>query len=242
MPRESYTYQHLKREIGRAISRYDMLQDGDRVAVGLSGGKDSLTLLWFLHERLARIPIGYELVAIFLDPGFEGGFSAALEAFCGHNGYDLRVEHTDFGVRAHGPANRENPCFLCSRLRRRRLFEMAEELNCNKVALGHNKDDFIETLFMNMCYAGELSTMLPYQTFFEDKFKLIRPLVYAPADVIRRFAAERRFPDFVNPCPSARASKRSEIRDLLAGLYRGNRKIRGNLFRALHNVKRDYLL
>ena len=94
------------------------------------------------------------------------------------------METTDFGVVAHSPENRENPCFLCSRLRRKRLFEIADELNCTKLALGHHKDDIIETLFMNMCYAGEISTMKPSQSFFEGKFTVIRPLAYADEDSI----------------------------------------------------------
>ena len=146
-----------------------MISDGDKIAVGLSGGKDSLTLMWFLNERLPRIPIDYELYAIYIDPGFEGSFSKELEEYCIEAGYNLIVEHTDNGPLAHSSKNRENPCFLCSRLRRKRLFEIADELGCRKLALGHHKDDIIETLFMNICYAGEISTMVPSQTFFQEK-------------------------------------------------------------------------
>lgn len=242
MPKHSYTYRVLKRAIGRALHRYDMLSQGDRIAVGLSGGKDSLTLLWFLRERLPRIPIDYELLAIYIDPGFAGGFGPDLQAYCADRDYALKVAYTDYGVLAHSEQNRENPCFLCARLRRKRLFEIAAEEGCNKIALGHNKDDLIETLFMNICYAGEISTMLPAQSFFEDKFRLIRPLAYADADTIRRFSREKGFPEFVNPCPSAQVSKRREIRNMLGGLYRSNRKIKGNIFRSMHHVKSDYLL
>jgi tRNA 2-thiocytidine biosynthesis protein TtcA len=219
-----------------------MLSHGDRIAVGLSGGKDSLTLLWFLQERLPRIPIDYELIAIYIDPGFEGGFGPELQTYCAERGYTLKVAYTDYGILAHSERNRENPCFLCARLRRKRLFEIAVEAGCNKIALGHNKDDLIETLFMNMCYAGEISTMIPIQSFFGDEFRLIRPLAYADANSIRRFAREKGFPEFVNPCPSAQVSKRREIRDMLDRLYRSNRKIKGNVFRAMHHVRLDYLL
>jgi len=219
-----------------------MIADGDRILVGLSGGKDSFTLLWMLMERLERIPINYELAAAYIDPGFEEGFSEPLAEYWNKTGVQLKIEHTDHGILAHSSQNRENPCFLCARLRRKRLFEIADELGCNKLALGHHKEDIIETLFMNICYAGEISTMMPAQSFFQGKFTLIRPLAFVDEDVIRRFAGENGCPDFINPCPSAKVSKRQEIKGLLQRLYRSNRKIKGNIFRAMSHVKTDYLL
>ena len=242
LPISSSKYKALNRDFGKAVHRYEMLQDGDRIVVGLSGGADSLTMMWMLSERLARIPINYELYAVHIDPGFEGSFSDALESYCADKGFSLRVEHTDYGVLGHSSSNRENPCFLCSRLRRKRLFEIADELACNKVALGHNKDDIIETLFINICYSGEISTMVPSQPFFDGKFTVIRPLAFADEKRIREFAREQNFPEFVNPCPSADNSKRQEIKAVLKGLYRTNNKIKGNIFRAMSHVKPDYLL
>jgi len=228
--------------MGQALHHYQMISDGDRIVVGVSGGADSLTLMRMLMERLARIPIRYELFAVYIDPGFEGSFAEPLEIYCEKVGFPLRVEYTDYGVLGHSSDNRENPCFLCSRLRRKRLFEIAAELDCNKLALGHNKDDLIETLFMNICYAGEISTMLPVQTFFQQKFALIRPLAYADEDLIRRFARDQRFPDFINPCPTAATSKRREIKLMLNQLYLSNKKIKGNIFRSMSHVKLEYLL
>jgi len=219
-----------------------MIADGDRILVGLSGGKDSFTLLWMLMERLERIPINYELAAAYIDPGFEEGFSEPLAEYWNKTGVQLKIEHTDHGILAHSSQNRENPCFLCARLRRKRLFEIADELGCNKLALGHHKEDIIETLFMNICYAGEISTMMPAQSFFQGRFTLIRPLAFVDEDVIRRFAGEKGCPVFINPCPSAKVSKRQEIKGLLQRLYRSNRKIKGNIFRAMSHVKTDYLL
>jgi tRNA 2-thiocytidine biosynthesis protein TtcA len=219
-----------------------MISDGDRILVGLSGGKDSFTLMWMLNERLERIPIKYELSAVYIDPGFEEGFSEPLAEYWDRTGLELKIEHTDYGILAHSSQNLENPCFLCSRLRRKRLFEIADELGCNKVALGHNKDDIIETLFMNICYAGEISTMLPSQSFFQERFTLIRPLAFVDEDVIRRFAKEKGCPDLINPCPTAKVSKRQEIKRLLQQLYRSNKKVKGNIFRAMSHVKTDYLL
>jgi tRNA 2-thiocytidine biosynthesis protein TtcA len=219
-----------------------MISDGDRILVGLSGGKDSFTLMWILNERQSRVPINYELFAVYIDPGFEKGLSEPIADYWNKTGFELGVEHTDYGILAHSSQNRENPCFLCSRLRRKRLFEIADEFGCNKLALGHNKDDIIETLFMNICYAGEISTMMPFQTFFQERFTLIRPLAFVDEDVIGRFAKEKGWPVFVNPCPSAKVSKRQEIKTLLKQLYKSNRKVKGNIFRAMSHVKTEYLL
>ena len=219
-----------------------MISDGDRIAVGVSGGKDSLTLMEILTERKARIPINYELIALYIDPGFKESFSEPLQAYCHEKDYSLRIEYTDHGILGHSPENRENPCFLCARLRRKRLFELADELGCTKLALGHNKDDIIETLFLNMCYAGEISTMVPSQSMFKDKFTVIRPLAFVDEQTIRRFAAERRFPELINPCPTAKVSKRKDIKNLLNELYRSNRKVKGNIFRAMSHVNTAYLL
>ena len=237
-----YTYKALNRAMGKALHRYGMICDGDRIVVGVSGGADSLTLMLMLSERQKRIPINYELFAVYIDPGFDDSFAEPLKSYCDRLGFTLRIELTDYGVLGHSPTNRENPCFLCSRLRRKRLFEIAAELDCNKLALGHNKDDVIETLFMNICYAGEISTMLPAQNFFDKRFTLIRPLAFADEDWIRRFAREQHFPDFENPCPTARTSKRREIKLLLKHLYHSNKKVKGNIFRAMSNVRPEYLL
>lgn len=242
MPKATGTYKALNRAVSKALRTYGMIADGDRILVGMSGGKDSLTLLWSLADKLPRSPAGYDLFPVYVDPGFGADFIGRLEAFCRDLGYPLRTEYTDHGIRAHSRENRENPCFLCARLRRRRLFEMAESLGCTKIALGHHKDDIIETLFMNICFAGEISTMVPVQPFFEGRFTIIRPLALAQEDLIRRFSREQGFPEGENPCPSASRSRREEIKGLLNQLYRKNSKVRGNIFRALSRVKPDYLL
>jgi tRNA 2-thiocytidine biosynthesis protein TtcA len=219
-----------------------MIADGEKLAVGLSGGKDSLALIWILKNRIRHIPVNYELTAVYIDPGFKGGFARELVAHCEKLGIELIVEHTDHGLVAHSAENRENPCFLCSRLRRKRLFEIAEGIGAKKIALGHHKDDIIETLFLNMFYSGEISTMSPRQEFFKGAMTIIRPLAFLDEDIIRKFSELMAFPVFVNPCPSARRSKRHAIKKMLTQLYRSNRKIRGNIFRALHHVRLDYLL
>jgi tRNA 2-thiocytidine biosynthesis protein TtcA len=233
----------LNRAIGKAIHDYAMVQDGDRILVGLSGGADSLSLLWMLADRKRRVPVRYDLSAAHLDLGFGGeGASDALKAFCSRLGVPLRVELTDYGIQGHSPSNRENPCFLCARLRRKRLFEIADELGCRSLALGHNQDDIIETLFLNMFYAGEISTMLPAQTLFNGRFTIIRPMAYADKDVINRFARDQQLPVSENPCPTSKRSRRQSVKQMLQELYRGNHKIKGNIFRAMRNVKSEYLL
>lgn len=239
---KSRTYKALNRAVGKALHQYQMIADGDRIAVGLSGGKDSLSLMRILRDRQAYVPIKYELFGIYIDPGFPGGFSASLAKYCSQKKDYLRVEHTQYGLIAHSSQNRENPCFLCSRRRRKRLFEISAELGCSKLALGHNKDDIIATLFLNICYAGEISSMVPAQTFFNGKLTIIRPLALVDEETIRRFAAENEFPEFFNACPTAKTSKRQEIKTLLLSLYRKNKKIKGNIFRSMSHVKNEYLL
>ena len=236
-----YTYKHIKKFTGKALYKYNMISNGEKIAVGLSGGKDSLSLMFFLNDRLSRVPVKYELFAIYIDPGFDDSFAHELAVYCNSAGYNLVVEKTNNGVLAHSKKNRENPCFLCSKLRRKRLFEIADELGCRKLALGHTKDDFIETLFLNMCYAGEIGTMLPYQKLFKGQFSIIRPFVFVDEDMIKNFVLENDIPVFKNLCPSANKSKRSEIKELLNNLYQSNKNIKGNLFTSMGKIKQDYL-
>lgn len=228
--------------MGKALHTYAMIRDGDRIAVGLSGGKDSWALLYILAERQRRVPIQYSLSAVHIDPGFGGPAPTAIKDFIRSMGIDIRIDYTDFGVVAHSSENRENPCFLCSRRRRQRLFEIADELGCNKVALGHHKDDLIETFLLNIIYAGEISTMVPYQPFFGGKLTVIRPLAYTDESALIRFGQMMQWPVIENPCPSAGNSKRQEIKSLLDGLYHSNKNIRGNIFRAMRHIKTEYLL
>jgi tRNA 2-thiocytidine biosynthesis protein TtcA len=232
----------INRDIGRALHQYDMIRDGDRILVGVSGGKDSITLLWYLKERLRRIPVTYQLYPVYVDPGFPQGFAAGLKEWIDAWDLELRVDYSDCGIVAHSSGNLENPCFLCSRRRRQRLFEIAAELHCNKLAFGHHKDDILETFFINICYTGVMGTMCPVQTMFEGRFQIIRPMAFVDEERIRRFAADRNFPEFHNPCPTAETSKRREIKDVLNRLYQGNKKIKDNIFRSLSHVNRDYLL
>jgi tRNA 2-thiocytidine biosynthesis protein TtcA len=227
--------------LGKAARQFDMIEAGDRVAVAVSGGKDSLALLFMLKARLKWIPIRYELLAIHLDMGFAGTSPLEIARFCRELEVPFHFEKTDYGIMAHSQENRENPCFLCAWKRRKHLFQLSEPLRFNKLALGHNKDDLIETLFLNMFYSGELSTMMPKQSLFKQRLTLIRPLILLEEKEIKAFARRKGFPELPNPCPSAGRSSRQGIKEILNGLYAGNRKIKGNIFHALSHCRPEYL-
>jgi tRNA 2-thiocytidine biosynthesis protein TtcA len=237
-----FVEKEMRRLTGKAIHSRKMIADGDHVMVAVSGGKDSLALLWLLRERIRRVPIDYRLTAVHVDPGFGTGSADRIESFFKEHGFEYRIIRTDIGPRAHGPENRENPCFLCSRMRRKSLFEAAAELGCGRIALGHHKNDIIETFFLNLFYGASISTIQPVQELFNGRLILIRPLYLVDEDLLRRFTQSMGWDAVDLGCPTSESSKRRQIKDMLNTLYRTNRKIKGNIFHALHNVNTDYLL
>ena len=232
--------------LGKAVHHWRMIENNDRILVGISGGKDSLALFHLLVSLKKKAPVVFELVPAYIDPGFDNSFAKKLDSYINerykeaHQG--MVVEQTNYGTFAHSDENKENPCFLCSRLRRKRLFELAREHGCKKLALGHNKDDLIETLFINIFYAGKIGTMKPNQSFFGGRFDIIRPLSYIEKHEINSFADVCDLPEFVNACPSAGYTKRQDVADMLERMYRQNKHIKGNIFRAMGNIATDYLL
>jgi tRNA 2-thiocytidine biosynthesis protein TtcA len=235
---------HLRKRLEQTLIKHQMLTTGDRLLIGISGGADSFTLLTLLTGPLLFVPKPDFVLAVHVDMGFDEGIHAAgLEDFLREKGIDYRIEKTQIGPLAHSDFNRKaSPCFLCSRLRRRKLFELAREFRCNKLALGHNKDDVIETFLLNVFFAREISTMIPSQSYFRGEFRLIRPLAYIEEALIKRFAREESLPVVNNPCPSAGKTKRAYIKNLLKELEAENRNVKENIFKALKNVKPDYLL
>ena len=227
--------------MGKGIHSREMIADGDHILVAVSGGKDSMSLLWLLRERIRRIPIDYRLTAVHVDPGFGTDSGGRMESFFMKHGFEYRIITSDFGPRAHSPENRENPCFLCSRLRRKAIFTLAGEIDCNKIAFGHHKDDLIETFFLNIFYGASVSTMLPVQEFFNGKLIAIRPFYLIEEGKISKYAKGMDWSEIDLGCPTAGSSKRYEIKMMLNQLYRTNRKIRGNIFHALQNIKPEYL-
>ena len=227
--------------MGKAIGRFDLIEDGDRLLVCVSGGFDSMVLLHLLHTRLAFIPVSYDLHVLHIDLGFPGGKSDALEDFLKKTGLPYTRVRSKIGPLAHSEANWENPCFMCSRMRRKLIFQNAKELGYYKIVMGHNRDDVLETFFLNMAFSGEISTMVPRQTFFGGEFLIIRPFYLIDEDIIRRYARKHGIPAFEDGCPTGGNSKRALIRHWLESLYPHNRRIKGTLFHALSNVKPDYL-
>jgi tRNA 2-thiocytidine biosynthesis protein TtcA len=238
----AYWEKEIRSLMGKAIHRYGLIQDGDRILVGVSGGKDSLTLLHLLNERRNRIPIHYELIPVHIDLGFDTGRAEILKDLFESKDLSYRIEFTDIGKRANSSENRENPCFLCSWERRKRLFHLAHHFKCNKIALGHHQDDIIETFLLNIFYSAEISAMLPLQTLFKGKITLIRPLALLEEKRIERFAREKGLPFGASGCPVSGKTKRKEVKELIETLTKKNRKIRGNIFRSLSNINMEYLL
>jgi len=238
-------YRRLRKLFEQAVLDYQMLQEGDRVLVGVSGGVDSLSLLALLSGPKIAVTEDISLVAVHLDLGFEKNGKKNWNRLKRHF-QELEcgcvMEKTQIGVWAHGAENRKNPCFLCARLRKKRLFEIAQRTGCTKIALGHHKDDIVETFFLNVLFSREISTMVPNQEVFDGKFRIIRPLAYIDEFLLKTFARESQLPVMADFCPTSRISKRAVVKKMLAQLEREHRGIRDNVFKALSNVKSEYLL
>lgn len=234
---------HLKKWLEKAVLDFGMIQEGDRLLVGVSGGADSLALLDLLNTPMLYIPNDFSILAVNVDLGFDPDYPAypILEKYLRDEGYEYYMEKTEIGPFAHGEKNRKNPCFLCSRLRRKRLFEIAGEHGCNKVALAHHKDDIIETLMINILYGREISTMMPRQDIFGGKMSIIRPLAYIREELVKKYSRERGFPVTDTGCPTSRTSRRALVKKLLREFEKDNGNIRENIFKALRHVKPDYL-
>ena len=231
----SHAAKEIKRLMGKAIYQCNMIEDGDRILVAVSGGQDSISLLWLLKERLSRIPITYDLTAVHVELGFRNDTGKKMEHFFTANGFNFCIIKGGFGPFAHSRENRENPCFLCSRLRRKAIFEKAGELDCNKIAFGHHRDDSIETFFLNLLFAGSMSTLNPCQELFDGTLTIIRPLYLLNSSTIKKYAEEMGFPTIECGCPTSPSSKRAQIRSLLSNLYQTNKKIKGNIASALQS-------
>lgn len=237
-------HEFLRKNIELAVNDFQMIQPGDRILVGISGGADSFTLLKVLSGRKIFIPQDITLIPAYVDLGFRGDDTShidSLQSYFEQNGYEYHIDRTAIGLYAHSEKNRKKPCFLCSRMRRTRLFEIADKFNCKKIALGHHKDDIIETLLINIFFAREIATMNPNQPFFKGKYHVIRPLVYVLEKKIKRYAEMNEFPVFENRCPSAKTSHRNIIKTILQDLERKHKGVKENIFKSLRQVKRNYI-
>jgi tRNA 2-thiocytidine biosynthesis protein TtcA len=219
---------------GKAMHGWRMLEDGDNILLGLSGGKDSLSLLWLLAERRRRIPINFTVKAVHVEMGYHTVDHKALAGFCEGLGVEFHLIGSDYGPRAHSPENREkSPCFFCAFHRRRELFQSARRLGCAKIALAHQQDDILETFMMNLLYAGSMGTMLPVQPFFQGEITVIRPLALINASQTGQFCRKKGLPLQPPCCPSSARGKRFESRQWLESLYAQNRRVRSSFWHAI---------
>ena len=228
--------------VGRAMHLYRMLADGDRVMIAVSGGVDSLVLSWLLKEWLRKAPIRYELLAVHLDMGFGGAEYDLVREQLRRIDLPMLMERTDFGHRALAAENGKNGCYHCARQRRNRLFSLAEEHHCNKLAFGHHQEDIIETFFLNLFYGGNLSAMAPRQELFGGKLALIRPLAMVGKKQIVALGQSLGITPVANPCPLAADSRREKIRSWLTPMYENDPALKATIFASLGNVRTDYLL
>lgn len=245
---------NLSKLMGLAINDYDMIKNGDRIAVGLSGGMDSLALLLLLHERLDRIPAGYELFPVFVD-NFNGEnmehnirIESLKNCVLEKTGLEMEViKITAVKTLTAENSKHGDTCFLCSRKRRTELIKFASNHGCVSLALGHHMDDIVETSLMNMFYGRELSSMLPRLDLFGGKMSLIRPLCYINKTRIESYiyAREETLPVFGEVCPSKMIRhdlRREKMRDLIKTLTPKIPGFTKNIFAAFRNPKADYLL
>jgi len=219
---------------------YEMLADGDRLLIGVSGGVDSLVVAWVLDLWRRKAPINYDIEAIHLDLGFTDSAHEPVENQIKQLAIPYSIDKTSYGSDSYTDKP-ENACFNCARLRRNHLFNLARKQGNSAIVLGHHKDDIIETFFLNMLYGGNISTMLPKQMLFNNSLKIIRPLSYLTKEQVLALAGLANIVPVKNPCPLSEKSKRGEVRLLLDSLYKQNPTFRNNIFASLANVRTDYL-
>ncbi len=217
----------------KAIEHYNMIDEGDKIAVALSGGKDSITLLMGLKALQRFYPKNFEIVAISVNPGFEFFNSDFLKNTCSKIGVEFIEAKSDIKEIVFDIRKEKNPCSLCANLRRGILNSTAIEHSCNKLALGHNEDDVLETFFLNMLYAGNLNTFAPVSYMDRSQITLIRPLVYAPEKEIKKFIKRHNIEVMPKNCPMDGISKREEIKDMLYNLTVQIPNVRANLMGAI---------
>jgi tRNA 2-thiocytidine biosynthesis protein TtcA len=234
----------LLHQVGRAIQEFGLIEDGDRILVGVSGGKDSFTLLYLLQRLRERAPIRFDLVACNLDQGHPGFPAQRLEEYLRAQGCEVRMLREDtYSVVKRLTAEGATACAVCSRLRRGILYTAAAEMGCSKIALGHHRDDLIESLLLSMIFAGKIRTMPPKLRADDGRNIVIRPLCFAAEVDIAAFAESAGFPIIpCNLCGSQENLQRKRVKDLLSELERDHPGVRASLFAALGNVMPMHLL
>jgi len=221
----------------KAIENYTMIEENDKIAVGLSGGKDSITLLMGLKALQRFYPKKFDIIAVTVDSGFDSFDSSFLENLCKELEIPIFIEKTDIKEIVFDVRKEKNPCSLCANLRRGVLNSIAKREGCNKLALGHNEDDVLETFFLNLLYAGNLSTFAPISYMDRSEITLIRPLVYISEKDIRSFVKRNDIKVMKKNCPMDGKSKREDLKILLKDLTLKIPTLRANLMGAIKRAE-----
>lgn len=229
--------QYIRKQMGRAITDYSMINERDRILIAVSGGKDSLCLLEMLKARQGFSPVKYEIFPVHFNE--EEKNASMLEKYFKKNKYPYLIVKQ---IEKPRKKQRKSTCFNCSWERRKRLFQIAAELKCNKIAFAHHMDDIIQTTLMNLFFMGEISTMGPYQELFDGNCHIIRPLAYVPEKAISAYSKARGFPKMPAKCPYGKDSARKFIADEIKRIEKRSPEVRKNIFRALKRIRSDYLL
>ncbi len=225
----------------KAIQEFDLIQDGDKIAVGVSGGKDSLVLLEGLVRLKRFIGIDYEVTAITLDPRFGGidGDYSSVEEMCQRLGVDFILKRTHIGEIVFDVRQETNPCSLCARMRRGALHDAAKEAGCNKIALGHNYDDAVETFVMNLFNEGRLGCFAPKSYLSRKDITMIRPLVFAPEKEVRNAAKRSDLEVVKSKCPADGHTSREETKRFLAERNKADKGFSDRIFGAVRRAGLD---
>lgn len=231
--------QRMLSYIRKAIDDYSMIEDGDKIAVGLSGGKDSITLLMGLKALQRFYDKKFDLIAISVNPGFDFFNSKFLQATCDRIGVQYVEEKTHIKEIVFDIRKEKNPCSLCANLRRGILNSVAIREGCNKIALGHNEDDVLETFFLNLLYGGSIGTFAPKSYMDRSGITLIRPLIYAPEKSIKTFVKKNNIELMPKCCPMDGVSKREDMKNLIHELQKDIPMVKTNIYGAIKrsNIK-----
>ncbi len=233
--------QQLLSPARKAIEDYEMISDGDKIAVGLSGGKDSVTLLYILAGLKRFYPKKFELVAITIDLGlnYDQKEVESLKNLCKELDVEYHIVPTDIYQILFVERKEKSPCSLCSKMRRGALNTKAIELGCNKLALGHHADDLIETLFLSLFYEGRLSTFEPITYLSRANMTVIRPMIYIEEKNIRAFSKDK--PVLYNPCPADKHTQREYIKNLLNQIKKDIPIAKDRMLSAITHPERNHL-
>lgn len=225
----------------KAIQEYNLIKDGDRICVGVSGGKDSLVMLYGLHLLRRFINIDYTITGITLDPGFKGVGTdySPIENFCRDKGIEYYVIRTQIAEIVFDVRKETNPCSLCARMRRGALHDATVSLGCNKIALGHNYDDAVETFIMNLFTEGRIGCFSPMSYLERKDIHMIRPLLYAPEKDIKRAAVKNELPVVKSVCPADGHTNRQRTKEFLAEADKTYEGIKNRIFGAMQRFDLD---